>query len=121
MLSLLCKHVYSIEIVEELAQSARERLTRLGYKNVTVRAGDGYGGWPEHAPFDLIIVAAAPEQVPQPLIDQLKPGGRLVIPVGRSYQNLIVVEKDAAGNVRRQSVIPVAFVPMTGQVQKDPR
>jgi protein-L-isoaspartate(D-aspartate) O-methyltransferase len=121
VLSPLCKHVYSIEIIEGLANTARERLQRLGYKNVTVRAGDGYGGWPEHAPFDLIIVAAAPEQVPPPLIDQLKPGGRLVIPVGRYYQSLIVVHKEQDGSVRRQQVIPVAFVPMTGQAQKQTR
>jgi len=117
----LCKHVYSIEIVETLADSARERLKQLDYQNVTVRAGDGYAGWPEHAPFDVIIVAAAPEHVPQPLIDQLKPGGRLVIPVGRHYQSLVLVEKDADGTVRRQQIIPVAFVPMTGQAQKEPR
>ncbi len=119
VLSLLCKHVYSIEIIEGLAETARERLEHQGYENVTVRAGDGYGGWPEHAPFDLIIVAAAPERVPQPLIDQLKPGGRLVIPVGRHYQSLVVVHKEQDGTVRREQVIPVAFVPMTGQAQKD--
>ncbi len=118
VLSLLCKQVYSIEIVDALAESARERLARLGYRNVTVRAGDGYAGWPEHAPFDLIIVAAAPEHVPQPLVDQLKPGGRLVIPVGRHYQSLIVVHKETDGKVREERIIPVAFVPMTGQAQK---
>jgi protein-L-isoaspartate(D-aspartate) O-methyltransferase len=119
VLSLLCTHVYSIEIHEALADSARERLGQLGFKNITVKAGDGYGGWPEHAPFDAIIVAAAPEHVPQPLIDQLKPGGRLVIPVGRYHQGLIVVHKNADGSVRRQQIIPVAFVPMTGLAQQE--
>jgi protein-L-isoaspartate(D-aspartate) O-methyltransferase len=118
VLSLLCRHVYSMEIVEPLADAARERLAHLGYTNVTVRAGDGYGGWEEHAPFDLIIVAAAPERIPQPLIDQLKPDGRLVIPVGKQFQNLIVVHKQPDGSVRRESVIPVAFVPMTGQARQ---
>ena len=121
MLSLLCDKVYSIEIVEPLAQAARERLTELGYHNVTVRHGDGYRGWPEHAPFDLIIVAAAPDHVPRPLIDQLKPGGRLVIPVGKLYQSLLVIEKQADGTVRQKDVIPVAFVPMTGEAQKRDR
>jgi len=81
VLAELCKEVYSVEILKPLADSAKKRLARLGYKNVTVRSGDGYRGWPKHAPFDLIIVAAAPDHVPQPLIDQLAPGGRLVIPV----------------------------------------
>ena len=118
VLSLLCEHVYSVEIVESLADSARERLTRLGYHNVTVRAGDGYAGWLDHAPFDLIIVAAAPDHVPQPLVEQLKPGGRLVIPVGKYYQSLVVVYKEPDGSVRQEHVIPVAFVPMTGQAQQ---
>ncbi|MHB8971775.1 MAG: protein-L-isoaspartate(D-aspartate) O-methyltransferase [Pirellulaceae bacterium] len=117
LLSVLCEHVYSVEIVASLADSARDRLERLGYRNVTVRTGDGYAGWPEHAPFDLIIVAAAPDHVPQPLVDQLTPGGRLVIPVGESSQNLIVVHKDKepGGGLRQEYVIPVVFVPMTGQ------
>jgi protein-L-isoaspartate(D-aspartate) O-methyltransferase len=118
VLSLLCRHVYSMEIVESLADAARERLARLGYTNVTVRVGDGYAGWEEHSPFDLIIVAAAPERIPQPLIDQLKPAGRRVIPVGKFSQDLIVVHKQPDGSVRRESVIPVAFVPMTGQAQR---
>jgi protein-L-isoaspartate(D-aspartate) O-methyltransferase len=118
VLSLLCAHVYSVEIVESLADSARERLARLGYHNVTVRAGDGYAGWLDHAPFDLIIVAAAPDHVPPPLVEQLKPGGRLVIPVGKYYQSLVVVHKGPDGSVRQEHVIPVAFVPMTGQAQQ---
>ncbi|MHB0957736.1 MAG: protein-L-isoaspartate(D-aspartate) O-methyltransferase [Pirellulaceae bacterium] len=118
VLSRLCKQVYSIEIVEPLADLARERLAALGYRNVTVRAGDGYAGWPEHAPFDLIIVAAAPDHVPHALIEQLRPGGRLVIPVGKSYQKLTVVHKQPDGSVRQEPVIPVAFVPMTGQAQE---
>ena len=113
VLAELVEHVDSVEIICPLADAARERLKSLGYDNVEVRCGDGYGGWPEHAPFDVIIVAAAPEQVPQPLIDQLAAGGRLVIPVGKYLQELVVIEKQADGRVVRRSVAPVAFVPMT--------
>jgi protein-L-isoaspartate(D-aspartate) O-methyltransferase len=118
VLGKLCKQVYSIEIVEPLASQARERLQHLGYDNIEVRHGDGFGGWPEQAPFDLIIVAAAPRKIPQPLIDQLAPGGRLVIPVGDRMQHLNVVEKSPDGNIKQWRVIPVAFVPMTGKAQK---
>jgi protein-L-isoaspartate(D-aspartate) O-methyltransferase len=118
VLAKLCQHVYSIEIVEPLAEEARQRLKQLGYDNVTVRHGDGYQGWPEQAPFDLIIVAAAPSHVPRPLVDQLAVGGRLIIPVGEYYQNLMVMEKLDDGSVREFGVIPVAFVPMTGEAQK---
>ena len=116
VLSGLVQHVYSIEIIEELATSAATTLERLDYDNVTVRAGDGYAGWPEHAPFDGIIVTAAAEHLPPPLLKQLKPGGRLVIPVGehQGYQELLVVEVDADGEVSRKSVLPVRFVPLTG-------
>jgi protein-L-isoaspartate(D-aspartate) O-methyltransferase len=117
ILAELSKEVYSIEIVESLAEDARDRLNRLGYKNVTVRHGDGYRGWPEVAPFDAIIVAAAPDHVPQPLIDQLAPGGRLVIPVGRFSQELLLVEKQPDGSVQRRVVAGVAFVPMTGEAE----
>jgi protein-L-isoaspartate(D-aspartate) O-methyltransferase len=114
VLSRLARHVYTIEILPELAESARVRLERLGYTNVTVRVGDGYLGWPEQAPFDAIIVTAAPEEVPKPLIEQLKPGGRLVIPVGPEYavQSLRVLEKDADGHVQTEDVMPVRFVPL---------
>ncbi len=118
VLAELGVEVYSIEIVETLATSARAVLTRLAYRNVVVRAGDGYLGWPEFAPFDGIIVTAAPPKVPQPLIDQLKPGARLVVPEGVSAQELIVYEKTRAGELRRTSVIPVRFVPMTGRAQE---
>ena len=116
VLAELVKHVYTIEIIEELATSAAKTLERLNYDNVTVRAGDGYAGWPEHAPFDGIIVTAAAEHLPPPLLQQLKPGGKLVIPVGRhlGYQELLVVEVDADGEVRHESVLPVRFVPLTG-------
>jgi protein-L-isoaspartate(D-aspartate) O-methyltransferase len=114
VLAELVEHVCSVEIICPLADAARERLQSLGYRNVEVRCGDGHAGWPEHAPFDVIIVAAAPEQIPQPLIDQLAPGGRLVIPVGTYFQQLAIVEKQADGRVKRRSVAPVAFVPMTG-------
>lgn len=121
VLAELCREVYSIEIIEPLALSAAQRLKRLGYTNVIVRAGDGYRGWPDKAPFDVIIVAAAPDHVPQPLVDQLAVGGRLVIPVGRGQQELLVIEKLPDGSVRRQSVAPVLFVPMTGEAQKAAR
>jgi len=117
VLAGLCKEVYSIEIVKPLADEAGRRLEALGYKNIEVRHGDGYRGWPEHAPFDAIIVAAAPDHVPQPLVDQLAPGGRLVIPVGRHWQNLILIEKKPDGTVRRKTVTAVMFVPMTGEAE----
>ncbi len=122
VLAELCGEVYSIEIVEHLATDARQRLDELGYTNVTVRHGDGYRGWLEHAPFELIIVAAAPQHVPQPLLDQLAIGGRLVIPVGTGYhQQLMVCEKQDDGSIDRWSVAPVAFVPMTGEAESRSR
>jgi len=113
--------VYTIEILPELSKQAEKNLQSAGYKKVQVRAGDGYRGWPEAAPFDSILVTAAPEEVPQPLIDQLKVGGKLVIPVGPSaslfsHQQLLVITKTKDGSERR-SVFPVAFVPMTGETQ----
>ncbi len=116
ILGALVKQVYTVEIVEPLSQAARERLARLGYDNVEVRHADGYYGWPEHAPFDAIVVTAVASHVPRPLLDQLKPGGRLVIPVGGRFltQQLVLVEKDAAGALTTRQVIPVAFVPFTG-------
>ena len=111
ILSRLVSHVYTIEIVEPLARDAERRLTTLGYSNVTVRVGDGYAGWPEAAPFDVIVVTAAPDHVPSPLVAQLKPGGRLVIPVGPVFtvQELRLIEKDAAGEIHTRTVAPVAF------------
>lgn len=116
VLAEMVGHVYTIEIVPELGETARQTLERLDYQNVTVRVGDGYLGWPEHAPFDGIVVTAAPSEVPPPLIEQLKPGGRMVIPVGEPWtgQDLIVLEKQADGTLRRKNVLPVAFVPLTG-------
>ncbi len=112
VLAELVHRVYSIEILCPLADAARKRLESLGYNNVEVRCGDGSLGWSEHAPFDVIIVAAAADKVPQPLIDQLAPGGRLVIPVGMYNQELIVIEKQPDGSIKKRSVAPVAFVPM---------
>jgi len=118
VLAEICDEVYSIEIIKPLAEEARKRLAELGYKNITVRSGDGYRGWPEKAPFDVIIVAAAPDHVPKPLVDQLAPGGRLVLPVGDYFQQLVLIEKQKDGSLRRKSEIPVMFVPMTGEAQK---
>ncbi len=113
VLAVLVKQVFTIELIEELATSARQRLRRMGYKNVEVRQGDGYAGWPEQAPFDKIIVTAAPDRVPPALVEQLKPGGRMVVPVGPRFdQELLVVEKDEKGRVKTRSIIPVSFVPM---------
>jgi protein-L-isoaspartate(D-aspartate) O-methyltransferase len=116
VLSLLVKQVYSIEIVAALAQEAMARLRRLGYNNVAVRGGDGYRGWREHAPFDAIIVTAAARSIPPPLLEQLKSGGRMVIPVGAPYarQILTVVNKDERGEITTEELLPVAFVPLTG-------
>jgi protein-L-isoaspartate(D-aspartate) O-methyltransferase len=116
VLSGLVKEVYTIEILEPLGKEAARRLADLGYENVRARVGDGYEGWPEAAPFDIILVTAAPEQVPPPLIAQLKKGGRMVIPVGPvgEVQSLQLIEKDAAGTLRKRDLIPVQFVPLTG-------
>ncbi len=120
VLSRLAKDVYSIEIVPELAREADVRLKKLGFGNVTVREGDGYRGWPEHAPFDGIIVTAAPPRIPEPLLDQLAPGGRMVIPVGDFFQELKVFRKDKNGKVTENDILPVRFVPMTGEIEKTP-
>jgi len=117
VLAALGAEVYSIEIVEPLGLQAKALLERLGYANVHVRIGDGYAGWPGHAPFDGIIVTAAAPGVPQPLLDQLKPGGRMIIPVeGRLFgQDLLLIEKDSDGRIARRTVLPVVFVPLTGE------
>ncbi len=113
VLAQLAKSVYTMEIVPELARSAREILNELGYRNVTVRQGDGYGGWPDEAPFEKIMVTAAPPELPRALLDQLAHGGRLVAPVGRGMsQQLTVVDKDAHGRIRRRPVGDVLFVPL---------
>jgi protein-L-isoaspartate(D-aspartate) O-methyltransferase len=114
VLSVLAKRVYTIEYLAPLGERARKRLAELGYNNVEVRIGDGYQGWPEHQPFDAILVTAASEEVPQALIDQLKPGGKLVIPVGpqADTQVLQVLEKDSTGKISRRNTIPVRFVPL---------
>lgn len=117
VLSGLLHTLYSIEIIPELATRAADDLQRLGYDNVVVKAGDGYLGWPQHAPFDGIIVTAAVQEIPPPLLAQLKPGGRLVIPVETrvGYQELLVVEKAEDGSITSRSILPVRFVPLTGE------
>ncbi len=114
VLAEIVEHVYSVEIEVDLAQRASAVLRTLGYENVTVRTGDGYAGWEEHAPFDIIVVTAAPDHIPQPLLEQLEPGGRMVVPVGPIYatQELRVLEKDAEGKVVTKNVAPVRFVPL---------
>lgn len=120
VLAEITEQVFSIEILKPLADEATERLKRLGYDNITVRHGDGYAGWPDEAPFDVIIVAAAPDHVPPKLVEQLAPGGRLIIPVGnRKSQQLMVIEKQKDGKATKRAVVPVAFVPMTGEAQND--
>jgi protein-L-isoaspartate(D-aspartate) O-methyltransferase len=110
VLAELAGHVWSVEIVEELADGAQLRLDAMGYTNFNIKVGDGSRGWPEHAPFDRIMISAAAEQVPSPLLEQLQPGGRLVMPLGPTDdQQLTVVDKDTSGVVRRRSVIPVRF------------
>jgi protein-L-isoaspartate(D-aspartate) O-methyltransferase len=117
VLAAIVRRVYSIEIVESLGREAQARLQTLGHGNVEVRIGDGYRGWPEHAPFDGIIVTAAAPHVPEPLVQQLKPGGRMVIPVGSGPfgQDLLLIEKSTDGSVKRRVVLPVRFVPLTGE------
>ena len=116
----IAREVYTIEILEELANSAKKCLKELGYKNVFVKAADGYFGWKEKGPFDAIIGTAAAGRVPPPLMEQLKPGGRMILPYEDDigFQYLVLITKDDKGNIRRKNVMPVRFVPMTGQVQK---
>ena len=114
VLAEIVKQVYTIEIVEALGRGAESRLAALGYKNIEVRIGDGYKGWPEKAPFDGIVVTAAAPRVPQALVDQLKPGGRMVIPVGERWevQQLLLIVRKADGTVEQKTVLPVRFVPL---------
>ena len=117
VMAQLVRAVYSIEIIEPLGLQATQRLQKLGYANVQVRLGDGYHGWEEHAPYDAILVTAAASHVPPPLIRQLKPGGRMVIPVGAAFmvQQLMLIEKNPDGTVSMRQILPVVFVPLTGQ------
>jgi protein-L-isoaspartate(D-aspartate) O-methyltransferase len=116
VLSELVDQVYSMEIVEPLGKQTTDKLNRLEYKNIHTRIADGYDGWPEHAPFDSIIVTAAISHIPPPLVNQLKNGGRMVIPVGTRFQTqyLTLVEKDAKGKITTRQILPVLFVPFTG-------
>ncbi|HEY9283632.1 MAG TPA: protein-L-isoaspartate(D-aspartate) O-methyltransferase [Pyrinomonadaceae bacterium] len=114
VLGEVAREVYTIEIIPELAEGARRVLTELGYANVFTRTGNGYLGWPEQAPFDAIVVTAAPDEIPQALVDQLAVGGRMVIPVGTKNQEIVIVEKTRKGVTKRRT-IPVRFVPMTGK------
>jgi len=117
ILSELTKEVFTIEILKPLATPAKNRLERLGYENIQVRCGDGYKGWPEYAPFDGIIVTCAPEHIPKPLVEQLNIGGRMVIPVGEYLQELVLITKTEEG-IKKRSVAPVIFVPMTGEAEQ---
>jgi protein-L-isoaspartate(D-aspartate) O-methyltransferase len=118
VLAEVARRVYSVEIIDELAQRAMQRLKRRGYTNVEVRIGNGYTGWPDHAPFDKVMVTAAPDLIPPPLINQLKAGGRMVIPVGLlGAQQLVVVEKDLNGKVTTKEIMPVLFSALEGSDQ----
>lgn len=117
VLAAMGVEVYTVEIRPRLCERARSTLTELGYDGVRVRCGDGYGGWPEEAPFDGIIVTAAPDRIPEPLVDQLGEGARMVIPLGDFYQQLMVIRRTEDG-VEERSVIPVRFVPMTGEIER---
>lgn len=118
VLSRIAKEVYSIEIDSTVASQARQRLAALGYYNINVRHGDGYQGWPDKAPFDAILLSAAPPRLPKPLLDQLRVGGRMVVPVGGSFfQDLLVITKTADG-LEKRTVIPVRLTPMTGRVRE---
>ncbi len=118
ILAEIVKEVYTIEILQPLAESAKARLAELGYKNVSVKWGDGYKGWPEYAPFDAIIVTAAPSEIPQELVNQLKTGGRMVVPIGSVFQELYLIVRTESG-ITKKSLLPVRFVPMVpGQPDK---
>lgn len=118
LLSRIARDVYTIEIIERLAHQTLNSLQSLGYDNVQVRVGDGYQGWPQEAPFDAILLTAAPPRIPQPLVDQLKVGGRMVVPLGQLFQDLLVITKTPHG-IERQKIEPVRLGPMSGEIQKD--
>ena len=117
VLAVIVDTVSSIEIVEPLGKQAQKTLARLGYENVLCRIGDGYKGWPERAPFDAIIITAAPPRIPEPLVEQLADGGRMILPVGEWYQELVLITK-SNGKLSKKQLLPVRFVPMTGEIQK---
>lgn len=117
ILSNLCKNVYTIEIIPELAVKAQITLTKLGYQNIMYLTGDGYKGWPEFSPFDVILVTAAAPSIPKELIKQLAIGGRMVIPVGTNYQQLLLIQKTSSDTIEKKELMPVRFVPMTGAVE----
>ncbi|HVS63576.1 MAG TPA: protein-L-isoaspartate(D-aspartate) O-methyltransferase [Thermoanaerobaculia bacterium] len=119
VLSRVARRVYSVEILEALARRARETLEELGYDNVEIRAGDGYNGWPEEAPFDAIVLTAAPKEIPRPLLEQLRVGGRMVAPVGGFFQDLRLILKTEDG-IEEHSIEAVRFVPMTGKAEGKP-
>lgn len=118
ILAEIVDSVFTIEIVDVLAKKADNTLKEVGYKNVFVRSGDGYKGWPSKAPFDAIIITAAPTKIPQPLVDQLKIGGRMILPLGGLFQELILLTKTEKG-LEKKTLLPVRFVPMTGEIQKN--
>jgi protein-L-isoaspartate(D-aspartate) O-methyltransferase len=117
VLAQIVDTVYSIEIIQELVDKAQKTISNLNYNNIIIKQGDGYLGWPEEAPFDAIIVTAAPPTIPPPLLEQLKVGGRMILPVGKYVQELVVVDKNEQGHTM-DSVLPVRFVPMTGKIQE---
>jgi len=119
VLSRLAGRVYTIEIVEPLCHEAVAILARLGCDNVHVRCGDGFAGWPEEAPFDAIMLTASPENIPNPLVEQLAPGGRMILPLGGHYQELVLIQRTREGQLSRRNLIPVRFVPMTGEAEKE--
>ena len=119
VLGEIAREVYSIEIHDPLCKRAQEILKKLDYKNIFVKCGDGYLGWPDKGPFDRIILTAAPAKIPQPLIDQLAPNGILIAPVGVDNQELQILEKDSTGKISKNTLLPVRFVPMTGKAQKE--
>jgi protein-L-isoaspartate(D-aspartate) O-methyltransferase len=120
VLSRIAREVYSVEINPTVAEQAGRKLAQMGYRNVSVRVGDGYLGLPDRAPFDAILLSAAPPRIPQPLLDQLRPGGKMVAPVGSFIQELLVISKNANGAIEKKIVVPVRVSPMTGRAQSVP-
>ncbi len=118
VLARLCEKLYTVEIIQELATRAEAIIEQLGLSNVKIRCGDGYLGWPKAAPFDRVVVSAAPGQVPHPLVEQLQPGGRMILPLGDFDQQLLLIHKTAASRIFRRKLVPVKFVPMTGLAEK---